>query len=563
MHILGLMGLPGTQCHDGSAALFKDGKIIAFAEQERFSRIKHAPGQGPIDAALFCLKYSGLSISDIDYVTYGWCEAEEDSPGSEVLSKWVVKSLNHIDELLPRSKFQRSDTAVFCVKHHIAHINAAYYGSGFTDAACVIIDGRGEYESITLAEISNNEIRVIKQYPPAYSLGLFYEAASEYCGLGYDVPGKFMGLSSYGKAYPLDSISFDSETGDYTVPTIQKGESISSLVDSEVCKRWLDFFERNCYPYRRGTKDSIMYYLDFVASIQKTLEKVILDILKHLRNLSKSNNLVFGGGVALNSALNRSIFRSGLFRNMFVHPASNDAGCSIGSILEFCRLNKIRIIPQNEYSLNTFLGPGFTDEDIDGCLDFESIENCVMDADHLAEKIANDLMENKIVGLFCNRAEMGPRVLGNRSMIANPCDRNNLYRVNEVKGRELWRPLAPSILDEYFENVFENDCSKNLCSYMLTTSMVKEKWRRIISAVVHIDGTSRPQIVGREHKNYYDLISKFYEKSGVPLVVNTSLNLKDEPIVNSPREALKLLLDGKIDKLVLNNHYVSRAEMLK
>jgi predicted NodU family carbamoyl transferase len=270
MYILGLMGLTGqggTGCHDASAALFKDGRIIVAAEQERFSRKKHAPNQGPDDAPPFCLNFAHISISDVDYVTYGWMGQEEEHP--ETVSQWIVKSFDHSDELLSFAKVSPYRIPIYYVKQHVAHIQAAYNASGFRDAACLIIDGRGESESITLAEIFNGEIEVIKQYPVAYSLGFLYEAASRYCGLGYDVPGKFMGLSSYGKPHSLDSISFDSETGKFTWPVIQRGESISSLVDAKLGNRWLDYFQRHCYPYKVGTKATIMHYLDFVATIQR------------------------------------------------------------------------------------------------------------------------------------------------------------------------------------------------------------------------------------------------------------------------------------------------------
>lgn len=557
VYILGLIGLAGTGSHDASAALFKDGRVIVAAEQERFSRKKHAPNESPSDAALFCLNYAGISLSDVDYVTYGWLVDDEEPP--EAFGEWIVKSSNHSNELLSFAKIPHDDFPIYYVKHHIAHIEAAYFASGFKDAACLVIDGRGESESITLAEISDEEIEVIKQYPIAYSLGLLYEAASKYCGLGYNVPGEFMGLSSYGRPGVLESVSFDPKTGKYTVPIVQKGESISSLADTNLYNRWLEFFQRTCFPYKVGTKSTIMHYLDFVAAVQRTVEAVGLAVVKHLRNLTTSDNLVFGGGVALNTMLNHSISRSGLFKNVFVHPASNDAGCSIGSIFEFCRFQGIRIAPPNDFPFHPFLGQDFTNDAVDSFLETPEVNSSALDEARLAEEVAEDLVNNRIVGVFRGRAEFGPRALGNRSIIANPCHRSNLYRVNKVKGREPWRPLGPSILEEHFEDVFESDCARNLCEFMLTTATVKKKWLRKIPAVVHVDGTSRPQVVSEQNRNYYSVVSEFYEKSGIPLVVNTSLNSKHRPIVNSPSEAMSMLLNGKIDRLVLNNRYVSRA----
>jgi carbamoyltransferase len=247
--------------------------------------------------------------------------------------------------------------------------------------------------------------------------------------------------------------------------------------------------------------------------------------------------------------LNRTISQSGLYKRMFVHPASNDAGCSIGSIFEFCRSQEVKITSAEDSPFSPFLGPSFTDKTIGSITQTSNVRSVDLEEAQLSEVVANDLVNERLVGIFRGRAELGPRALGNRSIIANPCNGDNLRRVNRIKGREVWRPLTPSILEEYFEEVFEDDCANNLCEYMLTTATVKEDWLQKIPAVVHVDGTSRPQIVGGSNRSFHGLISKFHEKTEIPLVVNTSLDLRHEPIVNSPAEAITMLTSGKIDML--------------
>lgn len=555
MYILGLIGRPGTECHDASAALFKDGKIIVAVEQERFSRRKHAKGEGPIDAALYCLRYAGISIEDVDYITYGWLENEVRESNGEVLSENIIKSSILTEELLPKEVFRyREPPPIYFVKHHIAHINAAFWDSGFKDAACLIIDGQGESESITLAEIINGKINIIRQFSIPYSLGIFYDAATEYSGLGENVPGKFMGLSAYGKPYKLTSILFDDEIGEFTNHPFEEYFNFSA---KEVYNKWIRYFEENYYPYKKGDGENIMYYLNFSATIQHTLTSVILSLLKYLKTQAFSENLIIAGGVGLNCITNSAIYKSKIFKNIFIHPATNDASCSIGSIYEVCRFLGIRI--NKIYEFRPFLGPRYTNDEIEKILRKYDIGAIYMEEDQLIETVAEDLTENKIVAWFQGRMELGPRALGNRSILGNPYYQENLYKINKIKGRVIWRPLAPSVLEEHFDEIFEDGCSKDLCKYMLTTVKIKKERVKKIPAVVHIDGTTRLQIVNKKQKMYYKLINSFYNKTGIPLIINTSFNLAGEPIVNTPEEAIKVFITNEdIDVLVMENIYLKR-----
>lgn len=552
MKILGLNGWPGVESHDASAALFADSKLIAAVEQERLSRVKHAYRQAPVEAARFCLDYAGLQLDEVDYITYGWSKGLENTPSHEKAADWIIKSDQYTAELLPRKCFGFGHPPpIYYVKHHICHIGAAFFESGFEDAACLVIDGQGEDESITLAEVSAQGLKIIRQYELEKSLGLFYEAACKYSGFGYDVPGKFMGLAAFGKYRPLQPIRYDSDTGQLnTVIQEQSGD---------VRQRWIHYFTQSCYPYRMGSPETVMYYQDFAATVQKVMERVILSLLAYLRSQSDSENLVIGGGVALNCAANSAVWESQIYKNIYIHPASNDAGCSIGSIYELCRALEIQINPPTgNPNPGPYLGPQYDDEQIQACLDDSLLDAVTMDEDHLIDKVSDDLMQDKIIAWYQGRSEMGPRALGHRSILGNPGQRHNLYRINEIKSRELWRPLAPSVIEEHFHEIFEA-CSGTLSQYMLTTAKVREKWLKRIPAVVHIDGTTRPQRVGRQLGRYHALIKRFYEKSGVPLVINTSFNLHGQPIVNSPFDAVDVFRNSKdINVLVLGNKYIAR-----
>ena len=554
MYILGLIGRKGTECHDASAALLKDEKIIVAVEQERFSRRKHAVGESPIDAALYCLKYAGISINDGDYITYGWVEDEVLKSREEAFNGSIIKSDLLSEILLPKNIFRYCNTPpIYFVKHHIAHMEVAFWDSGFQDAACLVVDGQGESASITLAEVDKDGIKIIKQFGIHYSLGIFYDAATEYSGLGLDVPGKFMGLSAYGKPYDLLPIQFDSERGEFVKHPLSKYSNLSA---KEVYNKWILYFKENYYPYKMGTRDELIYYLDFAATIQNTLTSVILSILKYLKSETQSKNLIITGGVGLNCITNHYIFKSKIFKNIFVHPATNDAGCSIGAIYHLCRFLGLKINRTNEFS--PFLGPSYTKNSIKKILASYNVTATYMVDSKLVEVVAEDLVNNKIVGWFQGRMEIGPRALGSRSILGNPCFRENLYKINKIKGREIWRPLAPSVLDEHFDDIFENECSKILCRYMLTTAKIREDWAKKIPAVVHIDHTTRPQIVTKKDGIYHKLIKSFFNKTGVPLIINTSFNRAGMPIVNSPKEAIQVFLDTSIDVLVIENFYITK-----
>lgn len=560
MYILGIIGYPGNDCHDASAALYHNGKIVASAEQERFSRRKHAYGEAPYEAIKFCLQKGNISLDDIDEIAVSW-ELEnvpnqiEAGVDSEVSLKLFPKCLFDYNKI-PRINF---------INHHLTHLASAFYQSGYQEAACLIVDGQGEEESITLAYIDKEKVEILKKYPVCYSLGAFYDAAAGYTGLGYDVPGKLMGLAPYGIINQKMPVDFNVETGEFILdlPNVQEKET-GFL---EVREKYLNYFLQNNFPYNiapfaRVETGELMSYVNFAASVQECLENLIYKLALYLKNKTGSDNLVMAGGVTLNCTANGKLDRAKLYNNIFVYPAANDAGCSVGAALEMARRRgefKDCIPRQIE---NVYLGNDYSDEEIEVILRNHSLKVEYLPEECFAKYVAHLLAEDKIVAWFQRGFEFGPRALGARSILANPAKREMLNRVNRAKNRELWRPLSPIVLDTYYEDVFEDDNKHNLSKFMLKTCKIRKSWLQQIPAVVHIDGTSRPQYLNKENnEKLYSVLEEFFNSTKIPLLINTSFNTKRQPIVNTPIEAITSLENNfYIDALIIGNWCVRRLD---
>ncbi len=558
MYILGIIGKPGSECHDSSAALIKDGLVVAAAEQERFSRRKHAPGEAPLDAIAYCLDKEGISVDDVDYVAVSW---EPEGIHGEVKGKHKEELL---EKILPTNIFKYNAKRIRCgyVNHHITHITAAFYQSGFSDAACMVIDGQGENEAITLAKVSKGNLEVIKKFPIAYSLGALYDAAAGYVGLGFDVPGKFMGLASYGIPNQKMPISFDCDEGKFLIKSDYFNEKNNFY---ETRENYIKYFEKNNYPYRRASigeiqASELMTYSNFAASVQNSLDEMFINMAKYLKSIVNTQNLILAGGVALNCTANGKLDRSKIFDNIFVYPASNDAGCSVGAALEIARQRGIFDKNTSRRIQNVYLGKSYANDDVLVSIKNSRLKVKYMEDSLLTKTIAKDLNENKIIGWFQSGFEFGPRALGARSLLAGTVDRNITNRLNRVKGRELWRPLSPIILDKCYSDVFEDDTPQNMSSFMLKTCIVREEWRSKVPAIVHVDDSSRPQYLCQEDNELlYGLLQEYYDLTSIPMIVNTSFNTHGRPIVNSPREALiEFEKEKGIDILVIGNYYIER-----
>jgi carbamoyltransferase len=444
MNVLGLQGCDGTDSHDASAALLRDGVVVCAVEEERFCRRKHAPGRSPVESALFCLKEAGICLSDIDAIGVGWNE------DNRLLSRVPAgKRDEWASRVLPKDRFGEVEIPeVFFVKHHLSHIAGAFYLSGFSRAACICVDGQGETEAITIAKASMGNIEILCTFDRCFSLGALYEAASFFCGLGYDVPGKLMGLASYGKAMHQLPLSFNEETGQFSSLLEEVKEAKANA--SDVCSAYVKHFESHIFPFCRGCPEQLMSYINVAASVQDLVGMVLLGLARYTARITGEAKLVLCGGVALNCTCNGLIERSKVFERVFVPPGANDAGCSIGAAMEVLRLHGAfdSTVPPPLESAR--LGPAFVDSEVLEAFKRGGLNPVYCEETALCNLVAEELSKGAIILWFQGRAEFGPRALGGRSVLASPSPWLNSLRVNSLKRRELWRPLAPSIVEGAF-----------------------------------------------------------------------------------------------------------------
>src|SRR3989338_4575603 len=426
MYILGLNGFAGRS-HDASACLVKDGKIISAAEEERFIRRKHAYDSFPHNAAKFCLESEGIKLDDVDYVAVGW------NLPFQYLSRnipWKFTNQDFSDMFFPKKYFPRTKTPkIEFVDHHLAHASSAYRCSGYDRSAILVIDGQGEHSSSSIWVGSSNGIKLVKTFPIKDSLGYFYEALTQYCGFHSDDPGKLMGLAPYGTpTYDLGQFfKFDHDDFSINIPTVTLGKGGELDEQREVTENWFSNFARLCskneprFSYDHSTGRfretvSLNYnYENLAASGQRILEESMLYLVEMSVKATGSGNLCLAGGVALNCSANGRILRSGLVESLFIQPVANDAGCSIGAALELSsQLDTIG----NQQLRDAYLGPEYSDESIG-----ETLKALGLRYSHLEDieaKAADLIAQNRIIGWFQGRMEIGPRALGHRSIIANP-----------------------------------------------------------------------------------------------------------------------------------------------
>ena len=583
MEILGFIGSSDApQAHDGSACLVVNHKIQFALEQERLTRKRYAEGQGSLDAIKACLESANLKLQDLDYISYGWLE--ELKSGTQV-AEHVFSSSEMTPTLLPPEQFGYSTPPeIHFVKHHYAHAAGTFFTSGFDNAAVLVMDGQGEGVSVSLFNANGNNIELIETYPVISSLGMFYGAASARSGLGWHSgPGKLMGLAPFGKIKESIDFNFDPERGQFTLPApLQKmiDDSPTSPTAAELGMLWLYYFEDHFYPYRqdwtqwqeRGTVEAyhVMHYADFAASVQQTLENIAYNLAVRLKKLTGQKNLVLSGGCALNCSMNAMLSRKKLFDHLYIFPAANDAGCSIGAALAidhlFSKSGKSTAVTATKSVSERLASPAFgrsyASEEIMAFFNQSEFSPQQLSAEELAEKVAEDLAADKIVAWFRGQDEFGPRALGRRSFLANPSRRETLGRLNKIKGREMWRPLAPSILSEKAEMVLEESLETGLHRYMLGVATIKADWRAKVPAVVHIDFTTRSHLVEKELDGlYWSLIDRFYQKTGIPLVCNTSLNVAGQPIVHRLSEVLDIYRTKEdVQTLVIGDFYLTKND---
>lgn len=561
------MNILGVSCHyhDSAASLIKGGVLVAAAEEERFSRIKH-DNSFPLNAIEYCLREGKITSDEIDIVAfYDKPMLKFDRvlhscvttfPKSfwmfwKAVPQWMTEKLR-IPSLL-KNKIGYNGEVVF-VEHHQSHAASAFFVSPFKEAAIITVDAIGEWTSAAIHYGKGSDMEVLKEIRFPDSLGLFYSAITAY--LGFKVNNdeyKVMGLASYGSPVYRDKfreIIDVKEDGSFKLNM----KYFSYMHDTRMFNSIL---EKELGPKRICGTTIIKRHKDIASTLQNITEEIMLKIANYAHKLTGSENLCMAGGVALNCVANGKILREGPFKRIFIQPASTDAGGSLGAA--FYTHNKIYGERRKYRMTDTYLGPSFTDNEIRGVLEKNRINYEKLNNRELVKRTANLIADDNIVGWYQGRMEFGPRALGNRSILANPKNPKMKDILNKrVKHREPFRPFAPSILRENAEDYLVKATDS---PYMILAFDTKKNKIKDIVSATHIDGTCRPQTVKRKtNRVYYDLIKQFKGATGVPALINTSFNIRGEPIVCTPLDAFNTFAKTEIDYLILGNCLISKEE---
>ena len=591
MYILGI----SCYYHDAAAALIKDGKLVAAAEEERFTRVKH-DFDFPDNAIKFCLDLAGLTSQDLDYVVFYekpfhkferiLMSTLQNFPRSwnvfrESMITWLGDKLWVKSHLKDRVNIE--EKRILFGEHHLSHAASAFYPSPFEEAAILTVDGVGEWTTATFGEGKGTEIKLNKEIKFPHSLGLLYSAFTAF--LGFKVNNgeyKVMGMAPYGEPKYADKIYKNlievSSDGsfwmnmDYFSYHYSDERAYSTKFEDLFGKPRdpeMNFFTSHTrYPSYFGEKPSDYqelclaneHYADIAASIQLVTEEVLLKLVRSLHKKTGKKNLCIAGGVGLNSRANGRILRETPFEQIFIQPAAGDGGGALGAAMHVYHglLGK----PRTFVLEHAYWGKEYSGEEIKEFLEANNVSHeYYTDSERLFDRAVDDLVDGKVVGWFQDRFEWGPRALGNRSILADPRSEEMKDLVNvKIKFREPFRPFAPVILEENVEDFFQGDgiAQQFAARYMLLVLPFKESMGERINAVNHM-GTGRLQTIREEwNPRYYRIVKKIGEATGIPVLLNTSFNLRGEPIVNSPADAFQTFSNSGIDVLVLENYLIRK-----
>ncbi|RRO14203.1 carbamoyltransferase [Saccharopolyspora rhizosphaerae] len=540
MRILGINAV----FHDPAAALVVDGRTVAAAEEERFSRRKHgktpvpfAAWEQPEQAAAWCLRQAGVEPSELDVVGCSYDPALVDEaldgldPGWEWLRTTYAERAPHF---LATALPGLDTDVVVCVPHHVAHAASAALAAPFGDCAVLTADGRGESTSGLAGSYSGGRLTTLAEQRLPHSLGLMYEELTEHLGFRRSSDEyKVMALASYAEPAFLADFRELIRTGDghYTIDPID-------------WQRWA--------PRRTGREPLGDKHAQLASSVQERLEEVLLDLARWLHDQTGERRLAMAGGVALNCVANTRIACEGPFDEVWVQPAAGDAGTALGAALQLAAQHGEPIAPMP----GADLGREWSDQEVEAVL---RTANLRYERPHdVAEVAAEALSRDASVGWFQGRSEFGPRALGHRSLLAHPGNADNVERLNDIKGREQFRPVAPVVLAERARELFTRGPERS--PHMLFVHDVTPEWRDRIPAAVHVDGTARPQTVERDREPLLArLLEAFAARTGLPALINTSFNTAGRPIVDSPVDALECFGASPIDLLVLGPFVVRRG----
>ncbi len=550
MRVLGINAI----FHDPAAALVVDGEIVAAAEEERFTRRKHgkrpvpfAAWELPERAARWCLQSAGIGPDDLDAVAYSYDPALVrpdvgglDERWEDLRTTYARRAPHFLATALP----ELDPAVVHFVPHHVAHAASAGLAAPFRDSAVLVADGRGEATSYLAGRYRDGELDVLASQELPHSLGLMYEEVTDHLGfLRSSDEYKVMALASYGRQ-PGTEPALLPTLRDLIYPTGDGGFVVRPIDWSELAKR------------RPPDEELQPEHVELAAAVQVRLEEVLLELASWLHRRTGERRLAMAGGVALNCVANTRLAAQGPFDEVWVQPAAGDAGTALGGALHLAQSFGEPITPMP----GADLGRGFSDDELTRWLDDAHIryERPPDAAAAAAEALAADA----IVAWFQGRSEFGPRALGHRSLLAHPGHARNLDRLNAVKGREQFRPVAPMVLAERAAELFNRGPLPS--PYMLFVHDVAPRWRDRIPAVVHVDGTARIQTIDRDSEPLLArLLDRFAELTGLPTVVNTSLNTAGRPMVDDPRDALECFGSAPVDVLVLGPFVVRRCELTR
>jgi carbamoyltransferase len=558
------IGVNYSQMHDSSACIVRDGELLFAVAEERISRVKH-DARFPVRAIDACLGFAKVRADQVDEVCFGWQTAgpvfRHDlkmygtgqwpatylnilNSSRHFLSMWHQESGACVFE----RTFGTSKPRMRFVEHHLAHAISAYGYSGFDDAAIVIMDGRGAWEATSIWHGKNGRIEHVQTIPFPNSIGGFYSAFTEYLGF---VPNsdewKVMGLAPYGEpGVKLDAfIDADTNNGTpYRVHTKRINGGRTGAVAGIAAALGTP---------RVAESEIEQRHKNIAFAVQEYCERAMMSVVLAALQKTNSKNLCLAGGVALNSKANGKILASGIVENLFVQPAASDDGVALGAALAPC-LDQGGQLP-NRAMRHAYFGPGFESDAIETALKTYKLRYSTLSDP--AAAAAQLLSEGKILGWFQGRMEFGPRALGGRSILADPRDPEMTAKVNNaVKFREWWRPFAPSMKREAAGEFVESATDS---PFMIVTAQVRQEKQSVIPAVTHVDGSARPQTVEQTaNPVYWRLIDEFGKRTGVPVVMNTSFNLRGEAIVNTPTDAIRTFFSSGMDGLVIGNFLVEK-----
>ncbi len=584
--------------HDSAAAILVDGKIVAAAQEERFTRKKHDANY-PYNAVEFVLKFSNLRLSEVDQIvffekpflkferlleTYVAFAPRGFLSFMKAMPIWLREKLFQKNFLFNKLKLHdksfKSDKNIYFSDHHLSHAASAFFPSPFEEAVVLTADGVGEWATTTVAVGKNNKLDIKKEIHFPHSLGLLYSAFTYYTGFKVNSGEyKLMGLAPYGKPIYCEKIKklidikndgtfrLDQSYFNYATGLTMTNNKFNNLFGQK--------------PRDAKNEKITQFHMDIAASIQKVTEEIMIQLSRSIRKEYNIKNLCLAGGVALNCVANGKILKEKIFDNIWIQPAAGDAGGSLGAALALWHIhqgNKRNLNPSDDMN-GSYLGPSYSQDQIEKELKTLEANFTVLNYENLIEITSEKLSEGNAIGWFQGRMEFGPRALGARSILGDPRSEKMQKNLNlKVKYRESFRPFAPSVLEEDAPIWFDIN---NESPYMLLVANINQSKiipmtneqeklfgieklnikRSEIPAVTHVDYSARIQTVNYEtNKPYYDLIKKFKDKTGCPIIVNTSFNVRGEPIVNSPTDAFNCFMGTELDNLVIGNCFLEKKK---